>query len=509
MGHGGRLTRRIALTVFVGIVAAGGASAAVATASVRADSVGIYSEELEPGHGADPSAVAARLHAAGIGLVRDAFSWSRIETSPGRLDFSAYDQVMLTAATAGMRVLPMLVGAPPWRSTAPAVGQAHGFYPPRDPAAMAVLAAVLVQRYGPGGTLWAAHPEVTPLPIHSWQVWNEPNVTTWWASGPDPAQYVRLLRAVSNAIRGVDPTAEIVAGGLPESAMGTPIAEFLDGMYAAGARGTFDTLAIHPYAADVAGVMGVLAAARAKLDALGDRDVPIWATEFGWATGGPPVTITTSEAAQAALLHDAIVEMQHARAALGLRGFVVFRWKDVEPNVGHPDVWALHTGVLRHDDSAKPALGALSDAVAVWNRDPGPAAPGDAATTTAASSAPVTTVGVHRRTLHIRRFVRHRRLFVRVDVPPGGANQRVHISYEALRDGRITVHARARIVGTRQRVARAMFKLPRSARSADVLRVTARQGSVRATRSLRLRRPRPRAEKPARPADVTRPLAPR
>ena len=464
----------------------------MASTSVGADSVGVYSEELERGHSADPAAVAARQRAAGIGLVREQFSWSRMETSPGHLDFSVYDHVVLTAAAAGMRVLPTLMDAPPWRSTAPAVGQAHGFYPPRDPQAMAVLAGLLVQRYGPLGTLWAAHPEVTPMPIHSWQVWNEPNVVTWWASGPDPAQYVRLLSAVSEAIRGVDPTAEIVAGGLPESAMGTPIAEFLDGMYAAGARGTFDTLAIHPYAADVQGVMGILAAARAKLDARGDHDTPIWATEFGWATGGPPVTITTSESAQARLLGDTIVAMQRARATLGLRGFVVFRWKDVEPNVGHPDVWAMHTGLLHKDDSAKPALTALSDAVAVWNSAPGPTA----SAPTSAAPAPATSVGIHRRALRIRRFVRHRRLFVRVDVPPGGGAQRIHISYQALRGGRIVVHARTRVVGTQKRVARAMFKLPRSARSAHVLRITARQGSVRAVRTLRLRRLRPPTDKP-------------
>ena len=481
------------LTVAVGVFTVSGTLAAVASASVGADSVGVYSEELEHGHSADSAAVAARQRAAGIGLVREQFSWWRIETSPGHLDFSVYDHVVLTAAAAGMRVLPTLIDAPPWRSTAPAVGQAHGFYPPRDPQAMAVLAALLVQRYGPLGTLWAAHPEVTPIPIHSWQVWNEPNVVTWWASGPDPAQYVRLLAAVSNAIRGVDPTAEIVAGGLPESAMGTPIAEFLDGMYAAGARGTFDTLAIHPYAADVQGVMGILAAARAKLDARGDRDIPIWATEFGWATGGPPVTITTSESAQASLLRDTIVAMQRARAALGLRGFVVFRWKDVEPNVGHPDVWAMHTGLLRKDDSAKPALAALSDAVAVWNRDPGPTAPAPSGSST---PSPATSVGIHRRALRIRRFVRHRRLFVRVDVPPGGGAQRIHISYQALRGARIVVHARTRVVGTQKRVARAMFKLPRSARSAHVLRITARQGSVQAVRSLRLRRPRSASDKP-------------
>ncbi len=88
----------------------------------------------------------------------------------------------------------------------------------------------------------------------------------------------------------------------PYAGNGLTPPEYIDAMYAAGARGTFDTIAIHPYAPDVAGVMEILRRTRQQLDVLGDPDRPIWATEFGWATGGPPVTITATEPVQANLL---------------------------------------------------------------------------------------------------------------------------------------------------------------------------------------------------------------
>ena len=79
------------------------------------------------------------------------------------LDFSVYDTVMAAAASAGLKVLPVVMDPPAWRSTAPATGALRAMYPPRDVAAMAALTTALVQRYGPGGSFWASHPELSPV----------------------------------------------------------------------------------------------------------------------------------------------------------------------------------------------------------------------------------------------------------------------------------------------------------------------------------------------------------
>lgn len=465
----------LAALVSAAIVALGAPAARAAPAP---DSVGVYSEEHERSSGLDTLGVGQAQVAAGVGLIRQPFLWSRIETAPGVLDYSVYDDVVASAATAGLAVLPVLMDPPPWRSSGPPVAPGDDMYPPASADAFAVLAGALVRRYGPGGSFWAMHPELPVVPIHSWQVWNEPNTAQFWATGPDPAAYTRLLRASAAAIRAADPTAEVVTAGLPETPGEMPVSTFLDGMYDAGARGSFDTLAIHPYARDPEGALDVLRAARGDLDRHGATQVPIWATEFGWASAGPASLVTTTEAAQATRIRDTIVLMQRARSALRLRGFVVFRWRDPALNPGQRDSWPLNTGLLRVDGSPKPALQMFRDAVAVWRREPSPALaerPPSAATSTAARTV----------ALRIGRHVTRGRLYVRVDVAPGRGGRRVRIAYDALRGLRVRVR-RTRSVGTHRRVARAVFALPRSARSADELRIVATQGAARATSRLRL-----------------------
>ncbi len=464
-------------------------AAPTAQASVAGDAAGIYSEELEAANSADPVAMAAAMRDAHVGLVRQPVSWARVETTPGQLDFSVYDTVVTAAASAGLKVLPVLMDPPAWRSTAPASGRLRAMYPPRAPAEMAAFATALVQRYGPSGSFWSANPQLTPSPVHSWQVWNEPNIQAFWATGPDPAAYVRLLDAVGAAIRAADPAAEIVAGGLPYAGNGLTPPAFIDAMYAAGARGTFDTIAVHPYAADPAGVLEILRRARVQLDELGDPDRPLWATEFGWATGGPPVTITASEPAQAKLLGDTIASMQRASDVLHLRGFVAFRWKDMPLNPDQTDVWALHTGLLRADGSRKPAIDAFAGAADLWRVAPtaaqteSAAAALEQAAAPGAAGTPPAAAGVSRRALRIRRYVSRGRLVVAVDVPPGGGSGRVQISYAAVRGGRVVFRA-SRRVSTRKRVARVVFRLSPAVRRSRELRVTASHGAARATRLL-------------------------
>jgi hypothetical protein len=75
---------------------------------------------------------------------------------------------------------------------------------------------------------------------------------------------------------------------------------------------------------------------------------------------------------------------------------------------------------------------------------------------------------------------------VSVVVPPGGRGQRVRISYRALRRGRVLA-GDVRAIHTSKGVARVVFILSRRTRSATQLRITATQGSARATRELRVR----------------------
>jgi hypothetical protein len=296
-----------------------------------------------------------RLRATGAGLVRQTFDWALIERSRGRYDFSFYDRFVAALAERHLRLLPILFNPPRFRSSAPAGRRQRGTYPPRRFADLGAFGAALARRYGPGGSFWRSRPQLPGLPVRAWQVWNEPNLPVYWPSGPDAAAYVRLLRATGRAIKRVDPSARIVTAGLADSELGVPLRTYLEGMYEAGAAGTFDVLALNPFARDVRGVLAVVHAAR-RVSAVHGDPSPIWITEFGWATGGPPSAFRVGEGEQAERIEETLLALARRRRELRLRGIVYFNLRDSVPFRGGRDFFGLHTGLLRRSGSAKPAF---------------------------------------------------------------------------------------------------------------------------------------------------------
>ncbi|TMK98642.1 MAG: hypothetical protein E6G41_17890, partial [Actinobacteria bacterium] len=84
-----------------------------------------------------------------------------------------------------------MIGSPPWASTHPDIPLS----PPKDPSTYGNFLRLAIARYGPFGTFWSEHPEVAPIPIRDWQVWNEPNLSDYFSVQPFAKPYVRLLRA--------------------------------------------------------------------------------------------------------------------------------------------------------------------------------------------------------------------------------------------------------------------------------------------------------------------------
>jgi len=228
---------------------------------------------------------------------------------------------------------------------------------------------VLVSRYGPGGSFWRLHPELPAVPIRAWQVWNEPSLPAYWPSGPDPAEYTRLLGVVGRAIKRVDPKADVVTAGIPDSRLGISFDNFVEGMYNAGARADFDTLAIHPYARDADGVAAAVEDARRIMNLHGDGSARIWVTELGWADAGPRSSFTVGAAGQARRISSVLSTLVSLRYQAHLRGIVYFGWRDGAPYAPNfKDFWGLHTGLLDLSGRPKPALSAFAGAVARLRR---------------------------------------------------------------------------------------------------------------------------------------------
>lgn len=328
----------------------------------RSAFVGVVSEDTFDGDASYRERELPRLVRSGVGLLRQPFYWGLVEKSPGTFDFATLDRYVEAVARHGIQLLPILFGTPDFGSSAPPPDRrARGTYPPSSPAAFARYAGAAVRRYGPGGSFWSEHPRLPAMPVHAWQVWNEPNLPQFWASGPDPAAYTRLLRAAAAAIREADPRARVVSAGLSFSRHGIPFERFVREMYGAGAGDAIDVVAVHPYATNAAATLDLVRRARALLRELG-RLEPIWVTEFGWASGGPASQFTVDEAGQAARTEATMRALEQRRHELGIAGIVYYNWHDRPPSAEQPDFFGLNTGLVRDAGSAKPALEAFKRA---------------------------------------------------------------------------------------------------------------------------------------------------
>src|SRR3712207_8666952 len=96
----------------------------------------------------------------------------------------------------------------------------------------------------------------------------------------------RSLRAAHGAIKAADPGAQVVMAGLTNRSW-----EDLARMYRAGARGTFDAAAIHPFSRRVTNVLKIVELARREMRRRGDARKPLLLTEISWTSGRGRSTI--------------------------------------------------------------------------------------------------------------------------------------------------------------------------------------------------------------------------
>lgn len=303
-----------------------------------------------------------RMRAGGGEVVRSTFQWSKVQrTRLPFYDWSEYDALVARSAAAGVSILPVLIGSP--RFVAPI-----GPSPPTTPLGKALFARyaeAAVERYGHGGKFWRENPFVPYEPIEAWEVWNEPNVGSFWTEGdPDPQEYAELLKLIGTAIHKADPRAEVVLAGLPEPRSTKPIPadEFLADVYEVpGVDDAFDVVAAHPYATSVRGVDRRLARLRAVMEQNGDDEKPLWITELGWSSMGKDHYLVKDLARQAQLTREVIAMLRERAAEYKLGTVIFYRWQD--PDVGCSKVtgcWYDNAGLFTVDGRPKPAWRAFA-----------------------------------------------------------------------------------------------------------------------------------------------------
>jgi hypothetical protein len=304
----------------------------------------------------------AAIAAAGIKVVRvDAF-WATAEPAApvaGKAKFNwlPTDGIVATLAAHGLQWLPVIDYATAWDQSIP--GQVTSV--PVDPAPYAAYAAALVGRYGPDGSFWREHPSIPTQPVHAVEIWNEPNVP---GTAIPAATYATMYADARTAIHSVDPSAEVIIGGL-----GNPSADYLRSVLRAlPDPHAVDAVGAHPYGFTPDDVLASVASLRAALDSAGDASVPIDVTEFGWPTNGSASWIATvSDATRAGYLSQVVDAL--ATADCGVERIIPYAWVTGQQGTGNPEQWFGLSNAGAATASTK-ALGSAYTSIAASGKAP-------------------------------------------------------------------------------------------------------------------------------------------
>ncbi len=292
---------------------------------------------------------------------RFVLKWGWVQPNPGSFDWDSADQFIGELAYHRIRAVPSVWGNPSWlagSSSTPPIGG------PQAEEAWRTLLRALVARYGPHGTYWANgyaqdYPGAEPLPIQSWQIWNEPNLQKYFAPTPSPGKYARLLQISQPAIKSKDPKARVVLAGMP-SRGDVDAWDFLKGIYAvAGIKDRFDATALHPYGPTIDQLRRDLQRFRGVMQAKGDASTPLWITELAWGSAPPDqFGINKGLEGQKTMLRRAFALILQNRKAWKVDRLFWYRWRDPLDPVASCS-FCGSAALLRYNRLPKPAHGAF------------------------------------------------------------------------------------------------------------------------------------------------------
>lgn len=287
---------------------------------------------------------AAYMKAAHIGSVRWPVSWATVQpTAKGGYDWSSVDPAVASASRRGLTFLPFLYGTPHWIAKKPTTLPVESG---RARKAWLAFVDAAVARYGPGGEFWEEHapenatannvPAVPqPLPVRTWQVWNEANFF-YFAYPVSPSAYAKLLKLTSKELKADDPTAKVILSGLfgdPDEGgkKGMDASKFLAALYRVpGIKSYFDGVALHPYAFHVDDLEGLTEELREVVVENHDSATGLYVTEMGWGSQNDPNVVAFEQGiqGQARELRKAYAYLIANRHRFNLKSTYWYSWKD-------------------------------------------------------------------------------------------------------------------------------------------------------------------------------------
>lgn len=286
-------------------------------------------------------------------------SWAAFQPDSGsqfRTDAAApFDTAVNRLRARGIKPIFTVLNTPAWAS-----GSTDQAVPPSNP-----------QTYASFMTRLAAH---FAGRVDAYEIWNEADESTFWHPSPDAGRYAALMRASYPAVKAGDPTATVLVGGLT----GNNYA-FVEALYANGAQGAFDGIAVHTdtacldrgptaFTRENDGRISQFSflgyrSVRDVMVANGDAAKSIWMTELGWST----TTTTCARGAWAGQKPAGVTEadqatfLRQAYHCLASDPYVaVGAWFNGRDLASDPLEEHRHYGLVRADGSLKPSWSAFT-----------------------------------------------------------------------------------------------------------------------------------------------------
>ncbi|HWN72245.1 MAG TPA: hypothetical protein VNN15_00390, partial [Solirubrobacterales bacterium] len=269
----------------------------------------------------------------GVQWLREDIEWDQIEPVKGERDWTHTDSLFQEAAERGMTILPLVDSSPCWAVPKETAEEDCWRTFPTSNADFAFFVGKAVERYGPGGDFWEAHPGLdSELAPRYWEIWNEPYLAFTSGGQVEPARYAALYKAAVIAGREASASTRY----LIESTVDAKIEEGVWVNWAKALKeaepslGSYiDGIAVHPYPAshdpDYEPENGTDASFK-NTDVNYERwraqgiNKPVWITEVGYSACDdeadecvPGATVAAREEQKAEWLSDLFDELGENR----------------------------------------------------------------------------------------------------------------------------------------------------------------------------------------------------
>ena len=253
------------------------------------------------------------VRAAGFGAIRTDLTWGEVEPQQGVYRWAKWDRAVDAMKANGIRPLLILFD----------YNRAYGEGAPRSEEARAGFArfcGLAAARYRGA----------------EFEIWNEPNLKTFWKPAPNPREYVALVKAASAAIRAANPKARILGGSVTE-----PIVPALEAYLSLGMLDYVDAVSFHPYRPQrPESMLATISQIRALVSVFGKgRPIGLEITEMGY-----PITYAGQDEARRARY---IPRAYLTSLVGGVDRFYVYQWRDNSSPEQSNNGWGINTRELR------------------------------------------------------------------------------------------------------------------------------------------------------------------